>query len=103
MQHVGGSSVGAAIVTGVIIGTHLGHQGLHLGQFLVYPVIELFASLLLWVYTNAEHRFERCLMEEVEEIVIVQGAKETHLGNIGGVSHTILLGEILIEKHHVEG
>ena len=42
-------------------------------------------------------------MEEVEEIVIVQGAKETHLGNIGGVSHTILLGEILIEKHHVEG
>ena len=42
-------------------------------------------------------------MEKVKEIIIVQGAEETHLGNIGGVGHAILLGEILIEKCHVKG
>ena len=86
MEQVDCAEVGAAEVLTVVECAYacagLGHLGLYLGKLVVEPCVHLLAAVLYGQLGDVEVNLERSLAEEVEQIPVMEGAQEAHLGAV---------------------
>ena len=98
MEGVSYTTIGTTKSLVVIVSTNFLQLWLNLGQFLVNPVVEILTGFLNRQFA-IKCILERCLVEEIKEIIVVQAAEETNLCN-NIVAH---LASLLTDKLVVKG
>ena len=98
MKCVCSSAVGASPVLCRVVCSHILQYRFDGCQLLVNPFVEVCASLFYRQF-GVVFSLERCLVEEVKEIVVVQGAQEAHLGDyVVRHSSCLVADELVVER-----
>ena len=100
MEGVSYTTIGTTKSLVVIVSTNFLQLWLNLGQFLVNPVVEILTGFLNRQFA-IKCILERCLVEEIKEIIVVQAAEETNLCNDVIAHLTCLFTDELVVKGDV--